>query len=87
MDQGAIEAMKRAYRRHLLRSLLFVRNEEEFTATYKSIDVLQACRWIGDAWASVPQLALRRVWNKLLGNEHSVQPHLDDDVGIELLRR
>ncbi|XP_052131351.1 jerky protein homolog-like [Frankliniella occidentalis] len=96
MDQGAIEVMKRAYRRHLLRRLLCVEN---FTPTtvkdfQKALTLDDCATLVAQAWASVGHTTLARVWRKLLGKDHDVEPGVPDtpppspaDSFLEDLRR
>lgn len=71
MDQGALEAFKRKFRRILLSKILAHDNNEEFDlcARLKEIDMLDVLRWTSDAWEEVNSLSIVRSWRKLLDHK------------------
>lgn len=81
-DQGIISALKRLYKRNLLRSL--INNEEiSYEDFVKSIDVYQVMVQLDAAWEAVKESTLRNCWSKLLGkSSDSIEPEFIDFRGL-----
>ena len=68
MDQGILEAMKRRYKKSLLRFLL-VQNDcssKSIPEIVKQLTIKDAVYWIAQAWDEISPETLTRGWNKLL---------------------
>ncbi|XP_026286878.2 jerky protein homolog-like [Frankliniella occidentalis] len=72
IDQGAIETMKRLYRRGLLAELLLNETNDglDVTKFQKKLTVDDCSRLASKAWSQVKETTLARVWRKLLGEQH-----------------
>ena len=67
MDQGVLEAMKRRYRKSLLRKLLMVDGEGQSMVTFvKTINIKHVVYMVADAWEDIPSSTLCKSWYKLL---------------------
>ncbi|XP_070581983.1 tigger transposable element-derived protein 4-like [Ptychodera flava] len=55
LDQGIIAAMKKTYRKRLLRAVLSKAEDESLSANEiaRTVNVLDACHWIGRSWNEV----------------------------------
>lgn len=70
MDQGALAALKRRYRRKLLSSVvLSLEAGQDLMGKMKKIDLLDVVGWISESWNELEPLTLVRSWRKLL--DHS----------------
>lgn len=66
MDQGAIESFKRRYTKLLLQELLLKFEDEDLETRVKSVTIKNAIYWAAEAWKSVKESTLNRVWSPLL---------------------
>lgn len=93
MDQGALAALKRRYRRKLLSSLvLSLESGEELTAKLKKIDLLDVIGWVSQSWIELETITLIRSWRKLLdhaGNDLSRDDGINSENSdlIELMKK
>lgn len=83
MDQGVIEKLKRLYRKQLLRRLLAADDEENMISFSKKINLLDCCYMVADAWSQITRENLSRAWNKILGNQDTV----DEDLTLQEIVR
>lgn len=71
MDQGAIVALKRLYKKAYLRE--FLMDDSQFEGKYfrffKEWNLLCCIKTISTAWAHVSQDNLSKAWNNLLGRD------------------
>lgn len=69
MDQGVLEAMKRRYRKAMLRKLLLEDQEGRSIVDFvKKIDIKQVVYMIASAWDDVSSLTIAKSWHNLLGS-------------------
>ena len=67
MDQGVLEAVKRRYRRSMLRKLLLQDEEgQSVIEGIKGINMKDVVYMSASAWDDIPAVTLTRSWNKLL---------------------
>ena len=73
MDQGVLEALKRRYRKSLLRKLLLLDQEGDSMISFvKKINVKDVIYMTAKAWDDIPPLTLSKSWLKLLGTHHEI---------------
>lgn len=71
MDQGAIETLKRRYRRKLLGKILDNDEDEEpkdIISTLKQVTIKDVIYMTAAAWEEVPAVALNKTWKKIWPN-------------------
>lgn len=69
MDQGVLEALKRRYKKSLLRKLLMVDGEGQSMVTFvKTINIKDVIFMVADAWEDIPPTTLCKSWNKILNS-------------------
>ena len=68
MDQGILEAMKRRYKKSLLRHLILENASSTLSIPnlLKALTIKEVVYWSAQAWEGVPEDTLKRGWNKLL---------------------
>ena len=76
LDQGVLVALKKRYRKLLLRKLLMVEAETPMLTFLKSIDMKDAVYMAAMAWDDIPSSTLRKSWCKLLGES---EPELSSE--------
>ena len=68
MDQGSLEALKRRYKKRLLRHLI-IENESSSLSIpeiLKKLTIKDAVYWSAQAWEDASPISLSNSWNKLL---------------------
>lgn len=88
MDQGVLETLKRNYRRKLLSTLLEEADGEQdnVIGKLKSINVKDVAYWIARAWADVKASTIAKSWNKLLGENETVEDETSEDSILPMVQ-
>ena len=69
MDQGVLEAMKRRYRKAVLRKLLLEDQDgRSIVDCVKKINIKDMVYTIATAWDDIPALTRVKSWHNLLGS-------------------
>ena len=68
MDQGVLEAMKRRYRKAILRKLLLEDQDGRSIVEFVKINIKYVVYTIATAWDGVPALTIVKSWHNLLGS-------------------
>ena len=79
MDQGILEALKRRYKKNILRHLILENESSSLSVpeVVKKITIKDAVYWCAQAWEEAGLDSLRKGWNKLF------LPQVDSSVDIE----
>lgn len=85
MDQGILEAMKRHYRGHLLRSVLqeCETSDASLTEALKGFNMKHVLYWCAQSWDRITEASIKNSWNKLY--DGLVSEDEEDNDNIEQL--
>ena len=85
LDQGIIQNLKLHYRKLLLRRVLSHINDNNSAETIaRSINVLDACRWIATALKEVRPITVQRCFSRCgISLDQNEEAHNDEDKDIE----
>ena len=79
MDQGILEALKRRYKKYLLRHIILEDRSSEFyiPEIVKRITIKEAVYWTAQSWDEATPESLAKGWNKLLPISDFSLDHID----------
>ena len=80
MDQGVIEAVKRNYKKKLLRGAIIADDQGESTLDFlKSVNMSKVVQYGSEAWSEVKATTLRKSWEKIIpiAAQPLVRPSID----------
>ena len=71
LDQGLLEAMKRRYKKYLLRHIILENSTSSLTVPdiLKGLTIRDAVYWISQAWEEVSPITIKKSWKKLIPAE------------------
>jgi hypothetical protein len=68
LDQGLLEAMKRRYKKSLLRHIIFHNSESSLPVPdiVKGLTIKDAVYWSAQAWEDISPMTIKKCWKKLI---------------------
>ena len=71
LDQGLLEAMKRRYKKYLLRHIILENSASSLTVPdiVKGLTTRDVVYWISQAWEEVSPITIKKSWKKLIPAE------------------